>query len=89
MEVDIAEYIPQKTERLKNENMRTKQTYLLIITGASGNEIKRVVCTSKAQAKRECEAMYQYLATGNLFEAKYDDEQDKYVPVKFVKRIRI
>lgn len=69
--------------------MRTKETYLLIITGAAGAELKRVVCQSKAQAKRECQAMSHFLATGNLFTARYDTDLGDYVPVRFVKRFII
>lgn len=66
-----------------------KQIYLLIITGCAGKEIKRVICQSKAQAKRECETMKDYLITGNLFTAEYSTEHGDYIPKQFVKRIRL
>lgn len=65
-----------------------KQTYLLIITGMVGTEIKRVICQSKAQAERECRAMIDFMVTGNLFTAEYSTEIGDYVPKQFVKRIR-
>ena len=66
-----------------------KQTYLLISTDMAGTEIKRVICQSKAQAKRECLAMGDYMGTGNLFTAEYSTEVGDYIPKQFVKRIRL